>query len=60
MGFIAFLIAVVALVFAVMAYKRVGGTSQDIEKQLDAAREKTADALSRMEKALRVEDKKEE
>ncbi len=59
MAGLAFVIAIVALVFAYLAYQRSGGTSELKTKveQLgittDTLREKLADALSRMEKAVR-------
>jgi len=53
---ITFLIAVVALIIAILAYQRMGGSKIDPKK----LREKTADTLSKMEKSLRKEDKKEE
>ncbi|MEW5980170.1 MAG: hypothetical protein AB1898_30615 [Acidobacteriota bacterium] len=54
-----FLIAVAALIIAILAYKRSGGSKQDLQSQLDNLRQKTADALSKMEKSLRGEDKTE-
>jgi len=69
---ITLLIAVVALIIAILAYQRTGGTadlkrhmestssSLDLKKQVDsltamtdALREKTADALDRLEKVIR-------
>lgn len=46
------IIALIALVIAVMAYKRAGGTTE--------LRDKTADTLGKMEKALRRIEAKEE
>jgi len=73
---ITLLIAVVALIVAILAYQRTGGTadlkrqiegsasSPDLKKQIDALlamtdslREKTADALDRLEKAIRKTEK---
>jgi cell division protein FtsL len=73
---ITLLIAVVALIIAMLAYQRTGGTadlkrqiegsasSPDLKKQIDALlamtdslREKTADALDRLEKAIRKTEK---
>ena len=73
---ITLLIAVVALIIAILAYQRTGGTadlkrqiegsasSPDLKKQIDALlamtdslREKTADALDRLEKAIRKAEK---
>jgi hypothetical protein len=54
---ITFLIAVAALVIAILAYQRTGGSRKDLEKLL---REKAAETLAKAEKSLRTEDKKEE
>jgi hypothetical protein len=73
---ITLLIAVVALIVAILAYQRTGGTAEmkrqmegsasspDLKKQIDALltmtdslREKTADALDRLEKAIRKTEK---
>ncbi len=73
---ITLLIAVVALIIAILAYQRTGGTAElkrqievgasspDLKKQMDALttitdslREKTADALDRLEKAIRKTEK---
>jgi cell division protein FtsL len=73
---ITLLIAVVALIIAILAYQRTGGTadlkrqidsatsSVDLKKQVesltvmtDALREKTADALDRLEKMVRKTEK---
>lgn len=73
---ITLLIAVVALIIAILAYQRTGGTvdlkrqmesmtsSPDLKKQVDALvamtdalREKTADALERLEKVVRKTEK---
>jgi hypothetical protein len=73
---ITLLIAVVALILAILAYQRTGGTAElkryieagisspDLKKQIDALvamtdslREKTADALDRLEKAIRKTEK---
>jgi len=73
---ITLLIAVAALIIAILAYQRTGGTqdlkrhlestssSLDLKKQVDslaamtdALREKTADALDRLEKVVRKTEK---
>jgi hypothetical protein len=73
---ITLLIAVVALILAILAYQRTGGTAElkrqiettaaspDLKKQIDALvamtdslREKTADALDRLEKVIRKTEK---
>lgn len=75
---ITLLIAVVALIIAILAYQRTGGTAElkrqievgasypDLKKQVDvlmamtdSLREKTADALDRLEKAIRKTEKPE-
>jgi hypothetical protein len=76
MDAITLLIAVVALIIAILAYQRTGGTAElkrqlesrtssvDLKKQVDALvamtdnlREKTADALDRLEKVIRKTEK---
>jgi hypothetical protein len=76
MDAITLLIAVVALIIAILAYQRTGGTAElkrkiestippeDLKKQLNALvamtdnlREKTADALDRLEKVIRKTEK---
>jgi hypothetical protein len=73
---ITLLIAVAALIIAILAYQRTGGTgdlkrqiesrtsSLDLKKEMDALvamtdalREKTADALDRLEKVVRKTEK---
>ncbi len=75
---ITLLIAVVALIIAILAYQRTGGTAElkrqlesktaspDLKKQVetlmamtDTLREKTADALDRLEKVIRKTEKSE-
>jgi len=55
-----FLVAFTALVIAIMAYKKAGGSTEDIKKQMDSARQKTNEALSKVENSFRGEDKKPE
>jgi len=63
--FIIFIIAVVALIIAILAYRR-SGTTEGLNKKGDETlmdslthtlREKTANTLSKMEKAVREEEK---
>jgi hypothetical protein len=61
-----FLVAIVALVIAVMAYQKAGGI-RDLQEQAEALRfvadnlrEKTADALDKLEKSLRKTEEKKE
>jgi hypothetical protein len=73
---ITLLIAVAALIIAILAYQRTGGTvelkrkiesttsTEDLKKQVDALstltdslREKTADALDRLERVVRKTEK---
>ncbi len=73
---ITLLIAVVALIVAILAYQRTGGTAElkrnietgssspELKKQIDtlvtmtdSLREKTADALDRLEKVVRKTEK---
>jgi len=54
------LVAVAALVVALLAYKRTGGSARDLtrelEKPLESLRDKTADTLSKIEKSIRKQD----
>ena len=52
-----FLIAVAALIIATLAYRRSGGSTEDLKKQVEDLRQKTADVVSKVEKSLRGEDK---
>jgi hypothetical protein len=56
MAKLAFLISLVALGIAILAYQEAGGT-KDLTQRLDALREdirrETADSLARLEKVLR-------
>jgi hypothetical protein len=73
---ITLLIAVAALIIAILAYQRTGGTAElkrrfesktsslDLKQEMDtlvtmtdALREKTADALDRLEKVIRKTEK---
>lgn len=63
MEVVTLLIAVVALVIAVAAYTRTGGI-QDLRRQVDSlssasesVRDKTADAIARLEKLIRGREK---
>jgi len=67
MEFLTFLIAIVALIIAVLAFQRTGGI-QDLRKQMEdlseksdhatkGARDVTADALGRLESFIRGQDK---
>jgi len=51
-----FIISIIALIIAVLAYQRSAG-SNDLKTQLNALREKSADALANLEKALRKQGK---
>lgn len=51
-----FVIALIALILAVVAYRRTTAP-KEWESQIDALRQKTADTLAKMEKSLRKEDK---
>ena len=61
-----FLISVVALIVAIMAFRRAGGQidiAQKVEslsQVTDNLREKTADLLAKMEAALRKKEEKSE
>ncbi len=66
MSVLALIIAVIALVIAVLAYQKAGGI-RDLQEQAEALRfvadnlrEKTADALDKLEKSLRKSEGKKE
>lgn len=56
-----FIIAIVALIIATLAYRRAGGISDLRNKveSMSSLREKTADLLSKLEKRLRKEEAEE-
>lgn len=58
MSFINFIIAVVALVVAILAYKKAGGDTEGLKEQLTVLRGKTAEALEKAEKAIRPDAEK--
>jgi hypothetical protein len=59
MAKVALVVALIALVIAVLAYRETGGTRaleesvRSLQRGLDVARKETADALARLERALR-------
>ncbi|MFH1625850.1 MAG: hypothetical protein ABID54_11960 [Pseudomonadota bacterium] len=56
-----FIIAIVALIIALLAYQRAGGMA-DVKRQIESLgsfREKTADLLAKVEKTIRHEETKE-
>jgi hypothetical protein len=63
MEIVALILAVVALVVAVLAHRRAGGLRDvrgeiaSLSSGLDSLRGKTADALSRLQRALRPSEK---
>lgn len=65
MEFLALVVAIIALVMALLAYRRAGGL-RDLQAEiaslgtgLDALRAKTADALGKLERAVRPGDQRE-
>ena len=56
MVFVSFIIAVGALIIAILAYQKAAG-SNNLETQLNSLREKSADALAKLENALRKHQK---
>ena len=56
MVLVSFIIALVALIIAILAYQKAAGSSA-LESQLNTFREKSADALAKLEKALRKQQK---
>jgi hypothetical protein len=53
MDFVNFVIAVVALLIGIMAYRRSGGDWKGINEQLNTIRKTAAEALEKAEKAIR-------
>ena len=67
MAGLAFIISIVALILSYLAYTKSGGTAEDLKSKVEDLgittenlREKTADALNRLEKRLRGENRKAE
>jgi hypothetical protein len=62
---LALLVSLIALVIAILAYKEAGGTRaldehvRALQGALDAARRESADALARLERALRSSESRE-
>ena len=65
MAKLALLVSLIALVIAVLAYKEAGGTRaleehvRVLQGALETARRESADALARVERALRTSDTRE-
>jgi len=64
MNVVALLISIIALVVAIIAYQRSGGSIEEMKKKVEelgitteTMRSKTADLLNSFEKKLRGEDK---
>ncbi|MEE4310562.1 MAG: hypothetical protein V2J62_01720 [candidate division KSB1 bacterium] len=56
MSVLNFIIAIVALIIAVMAYKKAIGGSEKLQEQINSIREKTAGALGKAEERLRPKE----
>jgi len=54
MAILALIISIVALIVAILAYQRTGGTA-DLARSVDVLRDRLADALDRLERSLRRE-----
>ena len=48
-----FIVAVAALVIAILAYRKAGGSTEDLQRQMDSIRKRTADTLGKVEKSVR-------
>ncbi len=65
MAKLALVVSLIALVIAILAYKEAGGTRaledsvRTLQGALDTARRESADALARVERALRSSDSRE-
>ena len=57
MAILNFIIAVVALIVAIAAYRKAGGDTVSLKTQVNALREKTAEALEKAEKTIRPGEK---
>jgi hypothetical protein len=60
----ALFVAVIALVMAIVAYQKASGPGgpqelKSVERALESMRKETADALSRIERSIRPEDRPE-
>ena len=67
MAGLAFIISIIALILAYLAYTRSGGTTEELKSKVEDLgittenlREKTADTLNRIEKMVRGESSKAE
>ena len=58
MSVLNFIIAVIALIIAIVAYNKAGGDKESFKEQLNTLREKTAEALDKAEKAIRPSEEK--
>ena len=63
MAGLALIISIIALIFAYLAYKKCGGTADELKSNVEGIglstenlRKKTADALGRLEKMIRRDD----
>lgn len=55
-----FLVAFTALVIAIMAYKKIGESAEDLSRRMDSIQQKANEAPSKPEKVILGEDKKEQ
>ncbi|MDY6854905.1 MAG: hypothetical protein SWO11_09420 [Thermodesulfobacteriota bacterium] len=66
MSALVFIISVVALIFAIVAFRRTGGMTEikddinSLDSITNSFRERTANALEKMENVLRKEEKEED
>ena len=65
MAGLALIISIIALILSYLAYTRSGGSTEELKTKVEdlgisteTLREKTADALNRLEKMMRGENKK--
>jgi hypothetical protein len=59
MAAFAFLVALAALVIAIMAFRKAGGSAEDLQRQVGSIRQKTAEILFKVQNSVRGEGKKE-
>ena len=53
MSVLNFLLAVIAIIIATIAYQKAGGEMNSVKKQFNTLREKTAEVLGKAEKSVR-------
>lgn len=60
MEIINFIIAVLALALAILAYRKAGGDMKSMKEEINSLREIAAEALGKVEDSIRPENKSEQ